>query len=327
MSKVIKASFENIYNKLDEYAVGQEEAKKALAYAGFMHQSRIAYKFMQSKEIKKSTVLLLGPTGCGKTFLSRKLAEILNLPFYEMSALDFSRTGYVGNSIEEHIEFYIKENEKFKQEELEYGIIFIDEVDKLAKPSITSGGNDTNAEMQDVILKTIEGYNMMLENKQMNRNKSFNTTNVLFILAGSFAHMANSRKKKGIGFANDLNYVEKTQDRLHKQVVKAGIKPELSGRISLIAELNELTKEDLNTALFNTKDCLFDQYKGMFEFLNKELNLSDEEIDLILNNCIKNETGARGLQTELDKILSSRANDLEYEISIDVHNITDEDYA
>lgn len=305
-------STENIYKYLDSVASGQEQAKQALAYIGFMYSARrrINTTIDDKLTFKKSNLLLIGPTGCGKTHLAKALGEYLKLPFIEIDAPTCTPSGFSGTSMAECIvdgidEYKIENNIKGR---VSSAIVFVDEIDKLCFRSSTTRTDDFNMEKQNDILKAVEGKTLYIKNRQDVITGKIDTTNILFIFAGSFAHMERNAKRKSAGFTNKLEVFQKdVQDSLHKDIVSGGLKPELAGRISLVVELNKLNKGDLRAAFCKVNNNLYEQYKTLYNYTNKKvISLSEKEIDEIVDQCLKEETGARGLQTALDNLLFKR---------------------
>lgn len=297
---------------LDQFVFGQEEAKKAVAVNGFQHHLRYMNHIlardahMEAPFIRKSNIMLLGPSGVGKTFIVKKLAEFLNLPFHDISAASLSNEGYVGTSLEDHIEEYVNHtNHKDGSVELEYGIFFIDEVDKLA----ATGSDSWTLRKQYSMLRLIEGIELQLAGRKgggsgFSKQRKFNTGNLLFIFAGNFREMRETRKenkKKGIGFVHEERTTKEKE--LHEEVIKAGIIPELAGRISEVVELMPLTKEILYDSLLKGKESPLQSYKNLLATLNLDLEISDEELLEIAERCATSEIGARGIFAEVDKVI------------------------
>lgn len=278
----------DIKKKLDEYVVGQEEAKKVLSVAAFNHIRRI---LNPEKMIAKSNVLMIGPTGTGKTYLSKKLSEILDIPMITFDATSLTATGWRGNEITDIIgALMTKTGHDIKK--CEKAIIHIDEIDKIA--SVEMELRDINGkEVQQMLLKFIEGAEVQCAGKEIN------TENILFIISGAFEKLEDIKKNNTIGFQveaeNERNLVE--------SLIKFGMLREFVGRFSAITHLEEHTKENLKKILTEPKNSIISQYQNIFKTENIELKVLDETVDKIAELSLKNNTGARGLKTYLDKLL------------------------
>ena len=315
-----------IHEVLDQYIIGQEAAKVALSVSVYNHYKRIFFGGGDEVELQKSNILLLGPTGSGKTLFAQTLARILKVPFAIADATTLTEAGYVGDDVE-NILLRLLQAADYDVELAERGIIYVDEIDKIARKSEnTSITRDVSGEgVQQALLKIIEGCEASVPPQGGRKHPQqelihIDTTNILFIVGGAFVGLpeivAERVGKKGIGFNSELPQANKRQEsELLKQVLpedlnKFGMIPEFIGRIPVITCLNELSEEELAHILTQPKNALVKQYTRMFEFEDSELIVEDEALLAIARQAIEQKTGARGLRSICERVLQDLMYDL-----------------
>ena len=316
-----------IKESLDKYVVGQEHAKKVMSVAVYNHYKRVATGSMDSIEIEKSNILLIGPTGCGKTYMVRTLAKLLDVPLAIADATSLTEAGYIGDDIESVISKLLAAADN-DVEKAENGIVFIDEIDKIAKKENSNHRDVSGESVQQGMLKLLEGSEVEVPVGASSKGAmvplaTVNTRNILFICGGAFPGLEDIIKQRlsktnSIGFGGTLkDSYENDPDILSKvtteDIRKYGMIPEFIGRLPIITTLQMLTKEMLIKIMTEPKNAILKQYQKLLELDEVKLEFSDDALEEIANKAMELKTGARGLRSIIEDYML----DIMYEIPKD----------
>ncbi len=313
--------------KLDEYVIGQDEAKKVLSVAVYNHYKRVATDTMDEIEIEKSNILMLGPTGCGKTYIVKTLAKLLNVPLAIADATALTEAGYIGDDIESVVSKLLAAADN-DVDKAECGIIFVDEIDKLAKKPNSNHRDVSGESVQQGMLKLLEGAEIEVPVGATSKNAmvpmtTVNTKNILFICGGAFPDLeeiikSRLSKQAGIGFNSELkDKYDKDKTLLHKvtteDIKKYGMIPEFVGRLPIICALDGLDEDALVQIMKEPKNAIIKQYQKLLELDEVKLIFEEEALRAIAKKAMERDTGARALRAVIEEYML----DVMYEIPKD----------
>ncbi len=316
-----------IREKLDEYVVGQDHAKKVLSVAVYNHYKRVATNTMEEIEIEKSNILMIGPTGCGKTYLVKTLARLLDVPLAIADATSLTEAGYIGDDIESVISKLLAAADN-DVDKAEHGIVFVDEIDKIARKKETTSRDVSGESVQQGMLKLLEGAEVEVPVGANSKNAmvplaTVNTRNILFICGGAFPDLEEiikqrMRKSTSIGFDAELkDRFDKEQDILEKVEVEDlrqfGLIPEFIGRLPVVCTLRGLNREDMIRILSEPKNAILKQYQKLLELDEVKLDFDQSALEAIAEKAMKKDTGARALRAIIEEFML----DIMYEIPKD----------
>lgn len=313
--------------ELDDYVVGQDYAKKVISVAVYNHYKRVATGTMDDIEIEKSNILLLGPTGCGKTYMVKTLARLLDVPLAIADATSLTEAGYIGDDIESVISKLLAAAEN-DVEKAEQGIVFIDEIDKIAKKKNTTSRDVSGESVQQGMLKLLEGADVEVPVGANSKNAmvpltTINTRNILFICGGAFPDLEEIIKQRltkqsSIGFNAELKDAFDKEKNILKKVTiedirKFGMIPEFIGRLPIICPMDSLTKESYVKILKEPKNAILKQYQKLLELDEVKLVFDDSALEAIADKAMERDTGARALRAIIEEFML----DIMYEIPKD----------
>lgn len=326
-----------IKEELDKYVIGQDEAKKILSVAVYNHYKRINKK--SNVDIQKTNVLMIGPSGSGKTFIIQMLAKILDVPFVIADANSLTEAGYVGQDVESILENLIRKAGG-DIEKAERGIVYIDEIDKIATENAegnTRAKDVGGRGVQEALLKIVEDSDVEIDmgSPLSKKKSSINTKNILFVCGGAFIGLdklvknRQTDKPKHIGFATSSPTPQKTTlntdtEVTPQDIIKFGLIPELVGRIPMIATLNPLTKEDLSNILTKPKNAILKQYQSLFRMDGVKVKFHKDAVQYIAEQAIEKKVGARGLKSVIEKKMYQLMFDLPQHEGVETFTITKE---
>lgn len=316
-----------IKEKLDEYVIGQEQAKKIISVAVYNHYKRVATGTMDEIEIEKSNILMIGPTGCGKTYLVKTLAKLLDVPLAIADATSLTEAGYIGDDIESVVSKLLAAADN-DVERAERGIIFIDEIDKIAKKKETTSRDVSGESVQQGMLKLLEGAEVEVPIGANSKNAmvplaTVNTRNILFICGGAFPDLEEIVKQR-LNKRSSIGYTSELKDKWDKEknilnyakvedIKKFGMIPEFVGRLPVLCPMEMLDEDMLISILKEPKNAILKQYQKLLELDEVKLEFSDDALSVIAKKALERDTGARALRSIIEEFML----DIMYEIPKD----------
>ena len=304
---------------LDEYVIGQDYAKKVMSVAVYNHYKRVVTNTMDEIEIDKSNMLMIGPTGSGKTYLVKTLARLLKVPLAITDATSLTEAGYIGDDVESVLSKLLQAADN-DVDRAEHGIVFIDEIDKIAKKQNTNSRDVSGESVQQGLLKLLEGAEVEVPVGATSKNAmvpltTINTRNILFICGGAFPNLEGIIKKRlmkktSIGFGADLKDRFDEEENIIAQVTNEDLReygfiPEFIGRLPVLVTLEELSKDALVRIITEPKNALVKQYKKLFDMDHVDLEIQPDAIEAIAEKALERKTGARGLRGIMEKIMTN----------------------
>lgn len=291
--------------ELDKYVIGQDKAKKTLCVAVYNHYKRLNKKGNSKVKLDKSNIMIMGPTGSGKTYIMSMLSQILDIPMVTVDATSFTEAGYIGDDVSSILKkLYVAA--EYDLSKAEYGIVYVDEIDKIVAKTESFSSRDVNGMgVQQAFLKIMDGGNQTFTLDQLSKQEvTMNTDNILFVFGGAFIGLDDKtsermgvKKQKQIGFDNIQGDEKELGKITSEDVIKYGFIPEFMGRIPVIVQLSQLTRDELLMILTKPKNAILRQYKELMKADNIKLEFSDEVIEEILNQAETKNLGARGLRS------------------------------
>ncbi len=316
-----------IKEKLDDYVIGQEQAKKIISVAVYNHYKRVATGTVDEIEIEKSNILMIGPTGCGKTYLVKTLAKLLDVPLAIADATSLTEAGYIGDDIESVVSKLLQAADN-DVERAERGIIFIDEIDKIAKKKNTTSRDVSGESVQQALLKLLEGSEVEVPIGASSKNAmvplaTVNTKNILFICGGAFPDLEEIIKQR-LNKKNGIGYTAALKDKWDKEknilghvtvedIKKFGMIPEFVGRLPVICPMEALDEDMLVNILKEPKNAILKQYQKLLLLDEVDLQFSDDALRAIAKKAMERDTGARALRAIIEEFML----DIMYEIPKD----------